>query len=74
MRVTYDAEVNAAYIYLAPIGRGEIAETIEADVPDGVRGSIYLDFDAQGRLRGVEVLNATCVLPEDVLRGARSAG
>lgn len=51
MRIVYDAQADAAYIYLA----GHVSEpkTREVD-PD-----INLDFDAQGRLVGVEVLAAS---------------
>ena len=69
VKVTYDASVNAAKIYLVPIGPGEVADTFECgdDVPGG---SIYLDFNKDGRLLGIEVLRARETLPEEVLEQA----
>jgi uncharacterized protein YuzE len=66
-RVTYDAEANAAYIYLADaIGRGE---AVRQQVVDG---DIILDFDASGRLLGIEVLDARRRLPDGILAMAPS--
>ncbi|HET6222513.1 MAG TPA: DUF2283 domain-containing protein [Dongiaceae bacterium] len=51
LRVTYDREVNAAYIYLTgSIEPGGVKETISA-TPE-----IYLDFDSKGCLIGIELL------------------
>jgi uncharacterized protein YuzE len=61
MRMTYDSDANAAYL------------AIEDDVADGSavenlviersgRGDIVLDFDADGRLLGVEIIGATGLL------------
>lgn len=58
-RVTHDPEADAAYIYLAgPIAPGSIAQT----TPIGRR--INLDFDAQGRLLGIELLTASLLHPD----------
>ena len=69
MKVTYDASVNAAKIYLVPIGPGEAASTFECgdDLPGG---SIFLDFDQDGRLLAIEVLRARETLPTEVLEQA----
>jgi len=50
MRITYDPEADAAYFYLAD----------KVDLPDtrDIDEDIYMDFDAQDRLLGVEVLAA----------------
>ena len=69
MRVEFDRSSNAAYIYLKSIGQGEAVRQHEVDDPD-TRGMIVLDFDKDGRLIGIEVLDATRALPEEVLRGA----
>ncbi|MCI0439783.1 MAG: DUF2283 domain-containing protein [Chloroflexi bacterium] len=55
MRITYDAAADAAYIYLAV--KTEPPETRRVD------DDIYLDFDAQNRLVGIEVLDASLRLP-----------
>jgi uncharacterized protein YuzE len=51
LRITYDTQVDALYIYLTEKIRA--AETREID------GDIALDFDVEERLVGVEVLEAS---------------
>ncbi|MFT2691530.1 DUF2283 domain-containing protein [Clavibacter zhangzhiyongii] len=75
MRITYDASVDAAYIYLTGIiGDGDAATTIHSIMTPGDRGEVALDFDADGRLLGIEVLHASAVLPAAVLAGAVLTG
>ncbi|MFT2752920.1 DUF2283 domain-containing protein [Clavibacter sp. Sh2088] len=75
MRVTYDAAADAAYIYLAgTIADGESATQIHSIMTPGDRGEVALDFDADGRLLGIEVLHASAVLPAVVLAGAVRIG
>ena len=70
MRLTYDASVDAAYLYLVDrITAGAVHQTCPCE-PDGVKGSINLDFDAAGQLLGMEVLGAKSVLPAEVLNKA----
>ena len=69
MRITFDRSVNAAYIYLVSIGRGEAVKTHDATPPHG-EGTVMLDFNKNGRLIGIEILNATRVLPHEVLEQA----
>lgn len=69
MRITYDKEADAAYIYLVPIAEGGVAQTYPCD-PTKVNGTINLDFDAEGRLLGIEVLGASHKLPKAVLQRA----
>lgn len=66
MRVTYDPFANAAFIYLVEIGAGEVAESAPCESETGV-GEVIADFDKDGRLLGIEVLNARAVLPREVL-------
>jgi uncharacterized protein YuzE len=66
MRITYDRETDAAYIYLVPIADGGVARTYPCD-PSEVDGMINLDFDREGRLIGIEVLDASRKLPQAVL-------
>jgi uncharacterized protein YuzE len=71
MRVTYDASVDAAYIQLVDeIGAGGVANTYPCD-PRKVGGMINLDFDHGGRLVGVEVLDASRLLPSELLESAK---
>jgi uncharacterized protein YuzE len=71
VRVTLDKSADAAYIYLVgDIARGGVAET----VPIGPDDDIALDFGADGVLLGIEVLDATRLLPEEVLAQAELIG
>ena len=70
LKVTYDEVANAAYIYLSPGAEGtRVARTYPCD-PIKVDGMINLDFDAAGRLVGVEVLAARTKLPPELLTAA----
>jgi uncharacterized protein YuzE len=60
LTLNYDAEATAAYLTLGP---GPIVESEE------VRPSVVLDFDANGRIVGIEVLSAREVLHPDLLAG-----
>ena len=67
MRITYDSETDAAYIYLVNSVRpGEAKKTYVCD-PSEMNGMINLDFDAFGRLLGIEVLCARQQLPPELL-------
>lgn len=71
MRITYDGNADAAYIYLIDrIGQGEVAKTSVAGHGSPALNSINLDFDADGRLLGIEVLGAGRALKEETLQGA----
>jgi uncharacterized protein YuzE len=69
VRLSYDASVNAAYIYL---GGGEAKTSVTLDeCPEaeevGALHSIVLDFDRDGRLIGIEVLAARETLNPRIL-------
>jgi uncharacterized protein YuzE len=73
MRVTYDREVNTAYIsFLDREGRvGEAVKQIP--VPEaGATARIVLDIDRDGRLIGIEVFDAREKLPVELLDRAQS--
>lgn len=68
MEMTYDAEVDAAYLTLVEeIHDGEVGSTERLQAA----AEIYADFDAQGRLLGFEILSASQVLRDEVLEKAR---
>jgi Uncharacterized conserved small protein len=70
MRMTYDPEADAAYVYLVDeIGAGEVERTVPVD-PVEIGGMINLDFDADGYLLGIEILDASKFLPPELLRGS----
>ncbi len=59
LRVTCDRTVGAAYIYLTgKIGPGEAVKT------DHVTADILLDFDADGHLIGIELLDLSLLHPK----------
>lgn len=70
MRLTHDEGADAAYVYLVDeIARGEVAASRFAGIPmEGA--SLTVDFDANGRLLGIEVLGASRVLRPETIRAA----
>lgn len=71
MRITYDATSDAAYIYFVEgIRAGGVARTVPVD-PREIGGMINLDFDAEGLLVGVEVLDASRFLSSELLVSAQ---
>ncbi|MEK6895026.1 MAG: DUF2283 domain-containing protein [Nanoarchaeota archaeon] len=57
MEMTYDKEADASYIYFKKIEAGEVARTIE------LNDSINIDLDKDGKILGVEILDASRNLP-----------
>lgn len=68
--MTYDPEVDAAYIALQRIGCGGVKYTYVTE-PGIDTGMINLDFDGDGRLIGIEVLSASTSLPPQLLTNAK---
>lgn len=74
MKIEYDAGSDSAYIYLAEQrDHGGVAKTYACD-PAAVDGQIHLDFDDQGRLLGMEILDASAFLPAELLANAPAPG
>lgn len=70
MRMTYDLEVNAAYLCIVDgVASGAAVENVV--VQRQGKGDIVLDFDANGYLLGVEVLGADELLEPSVLAAAQ---
>lgn len=62
MRVSYDEEADAAYIYLKErIAKGEVKNTI------ALNDDIILDFDKDKKLIGIEILTASKNIPQKVV-------
>ncbi len=57
MKVELDKETDAAYIYFKDIGEGEVKNTIS------LNESINIDLDNQGKIVGIEILDASRNLP-----------
>lgn len=70
MRMTHDAEADAAYIYLVDqVSRGEVAYSRVANIPLD-RAALTIDFDEGGRVLGIEVLGASQVLRDETVQAA----
>lgn len=69
MRITFDPEADAAYVYLADeIASGAAVENLVVDRSG--KGEIVLDFDARGHLLGVEIIGAGALLDPTALSSA----
>jgi uncharacterized protein YuzE len=70
MKIRYEIATDVAYIEIADDeNRSAFGFTYACD-PLQVDGQIHLDFDSEGRLFGIEVLNASERLPRAVLSAA----
>ncbi len=69
VRVSYDPEADAAYISLTdePLMPGR--DSIPCDTPDGVNAMVIVDWK-DGRVTGIEVLDASHRLHADLLASA----
>ncbi|MBS3131384.1 DUF2283 domain-containing protein [Candidatus Woesearchaeota archaeon] len=68
MEFEYDKDVDAAYIYFErPIKDKQVKNTIE------LNENIILDFDGNGKLLGVEILDASKILNKEALVKAKAA-
>ncbi|MFB4304608.1 DUF2283 domain-containing protein [Actinomadura sp. GTD37] len=71
VRVTHDQQANAAYVYFVdPAQMDTRSAHMYACDPVGVDGMINLDFDAEGRVIGIEILDARSKLPRYLLDAA----
>ena len=68
--ITYDAENDVAYVTIgAPLAAGVVDHTVElAPSPQGA--ALHADIDVDGKLRGLEILGASHVLPAATLAAA----
>jgi uncharacterized protein YuzE len=69
LHVSFDAEVNAAYIRLADEPRlgWQHGKTVPV-LADESNGMGNLDIDDDGRIMGIEILPARSLLSEKILR------
>ena len=70
MRFKYDRETDAAYLSFCVDGLPRKAASTFTCDPSEVNGQIHLDFDESGVLIGLEVLDASSLLPEEALAGS----
>jgi uncharacterized protein YuzE len=76
MHATFESRTDMAYIYLTEPGesnRVAHTEPLIVDLPSGARRLINLDFDAGGRLLGIEVDGAAAGLPANLLAAAQGS-
>lgn len=66
MKSTYDKEADAAYIYLKEISNEEVARTIS------LNDSINIDLDCEGKVIGIEILNASKNLPLNAFKSIKN--
>lgn len=67
LKITYDRIANAANIYLMPEYYGKhVSYTYLCD-PSEIHGMIYLDFDEDGKLTGIEIIDADKFLHKELL-------
>jgi Protein of unknown function (DUF2283) len=62
-QLSWDDDARAGYLPLAPLGPGEAAHQRVVGNPGAGLGDLVLDFDAQGRLLGVEFLDRAVTPP-----------
>ena len=60
MKLKYDKESDAAYIYLGEAKSGEVAST-QGDWP------IHIDITEDGTVVGIEIMDASTILTQQVL-------
>lgn len=71
MRVTYDPQVDAAYVYLTDVDQLQPGrDSIPCELPKGIGGIIVLDWK-DGRIVGLEVLDASKRLHADLIAQAQ---
>jgi len=73
MRVTYDPEADAAYIYLTDEQLMPGRDSVPVDPPEGMQAMVVLDWK-DGKIVGLEVLDAAALLHPDLLRQAVRPG
>jgi uncharacterized protein YuzE len=69
VRITYDRDANAAYIFLTGDQLDTGRDTVIAPAPDGTNATAILDWK-HGRLVGIEVLDASERVHPDLLNEA----
>jgi uncharacterized protein YuzE len=74
MRLTYDADADAAFLYFVGNSSTEQSSRTEMCDVEFDKGAVILLFDVDDRLMGLEILGASRLLSAEVLARAASAG
>lgn len=71
LKVTYDKKANAVYLYFTKsIGEGEVDTTgVIADESTGNSHNVNIDFDKNGKVLGLEIIDADKTLASDFMEG-----
>jgi uncharacterized protein YuzE len=64
MKITFDKEADAVYIYFKDIAEGEVAQTIS------LNEEVNIDLDVNGKTIGIEILEASKNLPPNAINSA----
>ncbi|MET3944483.1 DUF2283 domain-containing protein [Corynebacterium mucifaciens] len=67
MNFNYDPEADAAYLAISQSGALP-EKQISAITTEGMEGEIEIDVDEDGKVIGIEFVNASLILPADYLR------
>ena len=70
LHMTYDASANAAYIYV--VEEINAGASMHQEVIDPY--NMILDFDVNGKLLGIEILDASKILSQDTIKAAEQIG
>src|SRR5687768_16795330 len=72
----YDSKANMAYLTFSEISRGEQVgpdRTVHVELPRWAHGGLVIDFDAEGRIVGMEFLNVSSQFRLDLVERLRAA-
>ncbi len=72
----YDSAADGAYVTFSEADSGERVgpgRTVDVALPSWVRGGLVIDFDAQGRIMGIEITRPSRSLRPDLLQRLRAA-
>lgn len=67
MNFDYDPEADAAYLTIAQ-SDALPEKQISAITTEGMEGEIEIDVDKNGKVIGIEFVNASLILPADFLK------
>ncbi|MDY3127085.1 MAG: DUF2283 domain-containing protein [Corynebacterium sp.] len=70
MDLVYDPEADAAYLAITKSGVLP-KQQISAITAEGMEGEIEIDVDENGKIVGIESVNASMILPSDFLKKSK---
>jgi len=73
LRVTYDSSADAAYVYLTGRALDPGRDSVPLETPEGTPAMVVMDWK-NGRIVGLEVLDARALLHDDLVASAEQLG